>query len=93
MGSCLSVSKYMIATREMEVGQALINPRGKGQPVLVQGKYIDEYFSNNQIGYNETQKQFVNGVKFFIHCQKEENFITKIISCNSVLNQVDHETL
>ncbi len=34
--------------------------------VLVLEKYIDEYFSNKQIGYCETLEQLVNGIKFLI---------------------------
>ena len=62
--------------------------------MLVPGKYIDKYFSNKQIGYCEILEQVVNEVKFFIHYQNEENYITKIVSCHGVLNWVeDHETL
>ena len=95
MDSGFSVSKGILAMREKGVfGQALIKPRGRGWPVMVPGKYIDEYFSDKEIGYCETLEQIVNGVKFFIHCQKEENYVTKIMSCHGVLNRVeDHETL
>ncbi len=35
----------------------------------------------------------VDGVKLFNHCQKEETFLTKIMSCHGVLTRVeDHET-
>ena len=95
MNSRFSVSMGTLAMREKGVfGHALIKPRGMGWPVMVLGKYIDEYFSDKEIGYCETLEQIVNGVKFFIHCQKEENYVTKIMSYHSVLNQVgDHETL
>ncbi len=93
--SGFSVSKGILAMREEGVfGEALIKPRGWGLPVMVPGRYIDEYFSDKKIGYFETLEQIVNGVKFFIHCQKEENYVTKIMSCHDVLNQVEnHETL
>ncbi len=87
MDSGFSVSRGILAMREKGVfGQALIKPRGRGWPVMVPGKYIDEYFSDKEIGYCETLEQIVNGVKFFIHCQKEENYVTKIMSCHGVLN-------
>ncbi len=36
----------------------------------------------------------MNEVTFFICHQKEENYITKIVSCHGALNWVeDHETL
>ncbi len=93
--SSFSVSKGIIAMREKAVlGHALIHPRGKGWPVLVLGKDIDKYFSNKQISYCEMLEQVVNEVKFFIHYQKEENYITKVVSCHGVLNWVeDHQTL
>ncbi len=81
MDSGFSVPKGIIAMTEKGVfGQSLIKPSGNGWPVLVPGKYIDEYYSDKQIGYCETLEQVVNRVKFFIHCQKEENYITKIMS-------------
>ncbi len=90
-----SVSKGMIAMRDKGVfGDALMNPRGRGWSVLVLGKYIDEYFSNKQIGNCKILEQVVNEAKFFIHYQKEETYITKIVSCHGVLSCVeDHETL
>ncbi|KAL7462772.1 hypothetical protein ACHAXS_004154 [Conticribra weissflogii] len=94
MDSGFSVSKGIIAMKEKGVfGQALVKPRGKGWPVLVPGKYIDEYFATRPIGHCETLEQIVDGVKFFIHCQKEEKYVTKIMSCHGVLTPVeDHET-
>ncbi len=49
-----------------------MKPRGRGWPVLVPGKYIDEYFEEKQIGHCETLEQVMEGVKFLLHCQKEE---------------------
>ncbi len=74
MDSGFSVSKGILVVKEKDVfGQALVKPRGKGWLVLIPGKYIDEYFATKQIGHCETLEQVVEGVKFFIHCQKEEN--------------------
>jgi len=94
MDSGFSVSKGILAMREKGVfGQALVKPRGRGWPVLVPGKYIDEYFQDKPIGYCKTLEQVVDGVKFFIHCQKEETFVTKIMSCHGFLTIVeDHST-
>ncbi len=90
MDSGFSVSKGMLAMREKGVfGQALIKPRGRGWPVMVPDKYVDKYFSDKEIGYCKSLEQIVNGVKFFIHCQKEENYVTKIMSCHGVLSQVE----
>mmetsp|Transcript_11947 Transcript_11947/g.25228 ORF Transcript_11947/g.25228 Transcript_11947/m.25228 type:complete len:318 (-) Transcript_11947:177-1130(-) len=90
MDSGLSVSKGILAMREKGVfGQALVKPRGRRWPVLVPGKYIDEYYQDKPIGYCKTLEQVVDGVKFFIHCQKEETFVTKIMSCHGVLTRVE----
>lgn len=62
--------------------------------MLVLGKFIDGFFPNRQIGYYETLEQVVNGVKIIIHCQKEEIYRTKIMSCHDTLNCIeDYETL
>ncbi len=35
----------------------------------------------------------MDGLKFFIHCQKEDKYVTEIMSCHGVLTPVeDHET-
>ncbi len=45
------------------------------------------------MGCFETLEQVVDGVKFLIHCQKEENFKKKIMSSPGVLTQAnDHDT-
>ncbi len=73
--------------------QELVKPRGRGWPVLVPGKYINKYFQDMPIGYCKTLEQVVHGVKFFIHCQKEETFVTKNMLFCGVLTRVeDHET-
>ncbi len=66
-------------------GQSLVKQRGRGWPVLVPGKFIDEYFQGIQIGHCKTLEQVVEGVKFLIHCQKEEKHVTKIMSCHGIL--------
>ncbi len=88
MDSGFCVSKGIIEMKEKGVfGQALVKPRGKGWPVLVPGKYIDVYFATKPISHCKPLEQLVNGVKFFIHCQKEEKYGTKIMSFHGVLLQ------
>lgn len=71
-------------------GQSLVEPRGYRQPVLVTK---DEYFADKEIGYGKTLEQVMDGVEFFIHCQKEDNYVTKIMSHHGILTDVeDHET-
>ncbi len=52
---------------------------------------IDEYFSYKQIGYYDTSEQVVDGVKFYIHYQKEEKYVRKIMSCHGVLTWVEDD--
>ncbi len=68
--SGFSVSKDILAMREKGVfDQAFVKHRGGGWPVLVLGKYINEYFQNKLTGYCKPLEQVVDGVKSFIHCQ------------------------
>ncbi len=79
--------------RVLVFGQSLVKPRCHGWPVFVPGKFIDEYLANKEIGYCKTLEQAVDGVKFFIHCQKEDKYVTKIMLCHDVLTDVeDRET-
>ncbi len=73
--------------------QALVKPRGKGRPVLIPSKYIDEHFNSKTLSHCETLEQVLDGIKFLFHCQKEENYVTKIMSCHGVLTPLDdHDT-
>ncbi len=73
MESGFSVAKGILAMREKGVfGQSLVKPRGRGWPVFFPGKYINDYFVDKEIGYCKTLEQIVDGVKFFIPCQKED---------------------
>ncbi len=73
MDSGISMSKGILAMRKKGVfGQALIEPRGRGWPVLVPGKYIDEYFADKEIGYYETLEQVVNGLFFYSLSERRE---------------------
>ncbi len=61
--------------------------------MFITGKYMDDYFVDREIGYCETLEQIVDRVKFFMHCQKEDKYATKIKLCHGVLIDVeDHET-
>ncbi len=54
---------------------------------------FDEDFQEKPMGHFESLEQVVDGVKFLIHCQKEENYMTKIVSCHGILTRVDdHDT-
>ena len=53
-------------------GQALIKKQVRYWPHNVLGDSIDEHFCEKDIGSRELLKQTINGINFFIHCQKEE---------------------
>ncbi len=59
--------------------QALVKARQRGWPVLIPGKYIDELFNSKLISHFETHEQVVDVIKFLIHFQKAENYMTKFI--------------
>ncbi len=82
----LSVEEYTCNEGERSIWSSFDTAMRKDMTSVCLSKYIDEYFSNKQIGYYEILEQVVNGVKFFIHCQKKENYVTKIMSCYGDLN-------
>ncbi len=61
--------------------------------MLVQGKYINEYFATKQIGHCEALELVVDGFKLFIHCQNEEKYATKFMSYHGVLTLVEDHVL
>jgi hypothetical protein len=58
-------------------GQALIKQQGKNWPKDVPGALINEYFHNKPLGYCKTLQFEFNGNPLYIHCMKEEKYMTK----------------
>ena len=57
------------------------------------GDEIDNHFIGKAIRSTETMKQALEGVDFFVHCQKEEKYVTKIMSTHGTLSEVPaHQT-
>ena len=72
-------------------GQALIKKRGRYWPKYVPGDAIDDHFKDLEIGTVETLTQKVDGQDFLIHCQKEDKYVTKIMSTHGLISSVpDH---
>ena len=99
MDSGFCVAKGIIELHRKGVfGQALIKMRGRGWPRGVPGKQIDDDFKDKEVGATETLVQEMDDghggkVKFLIHCQKDVNYVTKIMSTHGVLTEVsNHET-
>jgi hypothetical protein len=67
-------------------GQVLIK-KGRYWPKHVQGDFIDG------LGETETYVQEINGVRFLVHCWKDAEWVTKIMSTHGVLEEnQDHAT-
>ena len=79
MDSGFCVSKGITSMEEeMGVyGQALVKKRGKYWSKGIPSNEIDAYFQQKQVKFSETLAVPFNGHPFFIHCTKEEKYITK----------------
>ncbi len=73
MDSGFSDSKGLLVCGRRSFEQAMAKPNERGWPVLVPGKYIDEYFNKKLIGHCKTLGKALDVVKFLIHFQGEEN--------------------
>jgi len=94
MDSGFCVSKGITKLAENGVyGQALIKKR-KYWPKYVPGDMIDEYMSTKAVGEACTFKQVLDGRDFFVHCMKNRDYVTKIMSCHGTLATVQsHKTM
>ena len=93
-GSSFCIAKGIVELHKVGVcGQALIKKHGMYSPVHVPGDHINNHFKDKEIGAVESLKSVVNGEHFYIHCQKEDNYITKIVSTHGTVQCVeDHKT-
>lgn len=95
MDSGFCVSKGIVEMYEKlgVFGQALIKKRGANWPKGVPGDQIDEHFADKPIGYCETLRVVIEGYQMYIHCMKEEKYVTKFMSTFGVLDEVPtHKT-
>ena len=73
-------------------GQFLIKKR-KYWPAGVPGDYIDAHMNAKPLGHTESFVQEMEGKRFFIHCTKDADYVTKIMSTHGVLDEIqDHVT-
>ncbi len=47
---------------------------------------------DKELGYAEIYKQSIDGKNFFVHCQKDTDYVTKIMSTHGLVVQEDHTT-
>ena len=87
------VTKGVLALHDAGVfGQFLIKKR-KYWPAGVPGDYIDAHMNAKPLGHTESFVQEMEGKRFFIHCTKDADYVTKIMSTHGVLDEIqDHVT-
>ena len=67
-------------------GQAFIKKHSQYWPKGVPGDMIDGHFKDQDIGKCETLQVEFEGKKMYIHCQKEEKYVTKFMSMFGTLD-------
>ena len=89
MDSGFCVTTGILAMHDHGVyGQALIKKRGRYWPKGVPGDAIDEHFKDKELGETSTLTQKIDGHDFLIHCQKEDKYVTKIMSTHGLISPV-----
>ena len=69
-------------------GQALVEKRGRYWPCFVPGDFIDRYFGGKAIGARMAYKQVIEEIDFFIHCQKDDGYVTKIMYTHGSIHEL-----
>ena len=60
---------------------------------MSQGDFIDQHMAGKRLGETETYVQEINGTRFLVHCCKDADWTTKIMSTHGVLDEnQDHPT-
>jgi hypothetical protein len=73
-------------------GQFLIKKR-RYWPKNVPGELIDAHMAGKALGETETYVQELDGHRFLVHCCRDADWTTKIMSCHGVLDEnQDHPT-
>jgi hypothetical protein len=73
-------------------GQFLIKKR-RYWPKGVPGDYLDEHMNAKSLGETETYVQEIDGVRFLVHCCRDADYVTKIMSSHGTLEEnQDHAT-
>jgi hypothetical protein len=87
------VTKSVLALHVKGVfGQFLIKKR-RYWPAQVPGNQIDTHMMAKSLGEMETFVQDLNGVPFFVHCTRNDKYMTKIVLTHGTLEEKeDHST-
>ncbi len=93
MDSGFCVAAGILALHHVGVyGQALIKKQGQYWPKHVPGNEIEEHMRDKDLGYVETYKQSIDGKNFLVHCQKDTDYVTRIMSMHGLVVQENHTT-
>ena len=93
LNSGFCVAKGIVELHKCGVyGQALIKKQGRYWPHSVPGDLTDGYFGDKDIGTRMTYKQVIEGIDFFIHCQKGNGCHQKITTHGTVNEVQCHAT-
>ncbi len=91
IGICVVVG--ILALHHVGVyGQAWIKKQGQYWPKHVPGNEIEKYRRDKDLGYAETYEQSIDGKNFLVHCQKDTDYVTKIMSMHGLVVQEYHTT-
>ena len=93
MDSGFCVTAGILALHDHGVfGQALAKKRGRYWAKGVPGDAINEHFKDKEIGSTETFTQQMDGKELHVHCQKEDKYVTKIMSTHGLITDIaDHQ--
>ena len=73
-------------------GQSLIKKR-MCWPKNVPGDAIDSYFANKELGSAKTFGQVFYGNPFLFHCNKDDRYVTKLMSTHGLISEIpNHKT-
>ncbi len=62
-------------------------------PAQVPGDQIDAFMMTKRLGETHTFVQDLEGVRFYVHCTRDSNCVTKIMSTHGLLEEIqDHPT-
>ena len=72
--------------------QAYVKKRGHW-PKGVPGNHINEHLREDPLGYCKMLVQKVDGIHFLVHCCRDADWASKIISTHGMLDEIqDHST-
>jgi hypothetical protein len=90
-GFCVTQGVYILDNYGVH-GQFLIKKRRCG-PKGVPADYIDEYMPLKPLGTAETFVQDMCGKHFYVHCTRDHDYMTKMMSTYGILDEIqDHST-